>query len=221
MTMTITHHLTDDLLMAYSAGTLPEAFNLAVATHISMCDDCRAALESYDALGGAVLESTGDDSPAAMGDESFAATMARIRSAGAEETPSSAPRRRARDVPQPLEDYIGGALSEVRWRSVGMGVKQAILPTSRDASARLLCIPAGTAMPDHGHHGTELTLVLRGAFMDADTRFGPGDVEIADAALEHTPIADIGEDCICLAVSDARLKFRGWLPRLAQPFLRI
>ena len=45
MTDEITHHLTDALLMAYSAGTLPEAFNLAVATHVSMCDACRAAAD--------------------------------------------------------------------------------------------------------------------------------------------------------------------------------
>ena len=31
--MTIRHHLSDPLLMAYSAGQLPEAFSLVVATH--------------------------------------------------------------------------------------------------------------------------------------------------------------------------------------------
>ncbi len=54
----IKHHLTEDLLMAYSAGALSEAFSLAVATHISLCDECRAAAESYDAVGGAVIVST-------------------------------------------------------------------------------------------------------------------------------------------------------------------
>ena len=102
-----------------------------------------------------------------------------------------------------------------------MGVKQAILPTSKSASARLLYIPAGAAMPDHGHRGMELTLVLRGAFTDEDDRFGPGDVEVADEELNHTPVADIGEDCICLAATDAPLRFNSWLPRLAQPFFKI
>ena len=51
----IKHHLTDALLMGYSAGTLPEAFNLVVATHISMCDTCRAALAEFDAVGGEVM----------------------------------------------------------------------------------------------------------------------------------------------------------------------
>ena len=35
MTKTINHHLTPALLQAYSAGALPEAMSLAVATHLS------------------------------------------------------------------------------------------------------------------------------------------------------------------------------------------
>ncbi|HBV54683.1 MAG TPA: transcriptional regulator, partial [Rhodobacteraceae bacterium] len=42
-------------------------------------------------------------------------------------------------------------------------------------------------------------LVLKGAFRDQTDHFGPGDVEVANEDLEHTPVADIGEDCICLA----------------------
>jgi len=211
----IKHHLTDALLMAYSAGSLPEAFNLTVATHISMCDDCRARLGAFDAMGGAMVERC--DS-VAMKDGSLEATMRRIRAAGPLAAP--APRRKS-SLPQPLQDYIGGDLDAVKWRSVGMGVKQAILPTSREATARLLYIPAGAAVPDHGHRGTELTLVLQGAFVDEVDHFGPGDIEIANEDLNHTPVADIGADCICLAAIDAPLRFRALMPRLAQPFLRI
>jgi putative transcriptional regulator len=67
----------------------------------------------------------------------------------------------------------------------------------------------------------ELTLVLQGAFADENDRFGRGDIEIADEDLEHTPVALAGEDCICLAATDAPLRFRGLIPRLAQPLLRI
>jgi putative transcriptional regulator len=116
---------------------------------------------------------------------------------------------------------VGGDLSAIRWRRVGGGVKQAILPTGKDATARLLYIPGGVAVPDHGHKGMELTLVLQGAFADANDRFGPGDIEIADEEVEHTPVALEGEACICLAVTDAPLRFRGMIPRLAQPLLRI
>ena len=69
--------------------------------------------------------------------------------------------------------------------------------------------------------GMELTLVLQGAFADENDRFGRGDIEIADEEMEHTPVALTGEDCICLAATDAPLRFRGLIPRLAQPLLRI
>ncbi|MDA7428303.1 ChrR family anti-sigma-E factor [Primorskyibacter aestuariivivens] len=213
----IKHHLTDELIMGYSAGTLPEAFNLAIATHVSMCDACRAAVESYDAVGGTVLEQC---ETVEMSAQALADTLAMIKQDGPA-APVAATSSRAADVPAPLADYISGSLDDVKWKPVGMGVKQAILETSKEASARLLYIPAGTAVPDHGHNGTELTLVLRGAFFDEEDYFGPGDIEVATEADEHTPVADIGADCICLAVTDAPLKFRGLLPRLAQPFLRI
>lgn len=213
----ITHHLSDALLMAYSSGSLPEAFNLAVATHISMCDECRGRLASFDAVGGALIE--GSDA-ADLAEDSFAATMARIRNSGPQILRPT-PQPSAGVFPSPLRDYVGGDLDAVRWRPVGMGVKQAILSTSRAATARLLFIPAGAAVPDHGHRGTELTLVLQGAFSDSVDHFGPGDIEIANEDLDHTPVADIGADCICLAATDAPLRFRALIPRLAQPFLRI
>jgi putative transcriptional regulator len=122
-------------------------------------------------------------------------------------------------LPAPLRDYVGGDLDSVKWKKLGGGVSQYLLDTSRDATVRLLHIPAGKAVPDHGHRGTELTLVLQGAFLDGSDRFARGDIEIADESLEHTPIADLGEDCICLAATDARLRFNKLIPRIAQPFI--
>jgi putative transcriptional regulator len=220
MNKNIKHHLSEDILWAYSAGTLPEAFNLMVASHLSMCDECRAVVESFDAVGGAMLEDSVTDAVAPMDDAALAATMALI-AGGPMAEPSKPKARRDGSLPAPLYDYIGGGLDDVRWRPVGMGVRQAILPTSKAASARLLYIPAGAAMPDHGHRGIEMTMVLRGAFADEHDYFGPGDVEIATEEMHHTPIADISEDCICLAVTDAPLKFNGLIPKIAQPFLRI
>ena len=212
----INHHLTDALLMAYSAGTLPEGFNLVVATHISMCDECRARMYEFDAVGGAVMEG---ESPANVSDESFAATLELIAK---DEAPMHEPvAKREGLFPSPLQDYVGGDLDAVKWRKVGGGVRQAILKTDKSASVRLLHIPAGAAVPDHGHRGTELTLVLQGAFKDETDRFGAGDIEVATEELDHQPIAELGVDCICLAATDAPLRFNSWIPRIAQPFLRI
>ena len=215
--MPIKHHLNDALLMAYSAGTLPEAFNLIVATHLSLCDTCRAQAESFDALGGELLDG---ETVTSMSANSFDDTLALI-AGGAVDRIETAPITTQGVLPKPVQDYVGGDLESVKWKSIGMGVKQAILPTSKEASARLLMIPAGTAMPDHGHHGTEMTMVLKGAFQDEDGYFARGDVEIADSDLHHTPVADIHEDCVCLAVADAPLQFDRLIPKIAQRFLRI
>ena len=202
--------------MGYAAGQLPEAFSLVVATHVSMCDECRARAASFDAVGGALLEEAEE---IALGEDALVRVLERIE--GLPEATRAKPLKRAGVFPAPLADYVGGDLSAVRWRRVGGGVKQAILRTGKDATARLLFIPAGTAVPDHGHRGMELTLVLQGAFADENDQFGRGDIEIAGEELEHTPVALSGQDCICLAATDAPLRFRGLIPRLAQPLLRI
>lgn len=215
----IKHHLTDALLMAYSAGSLPEGFNLVVATHISLCDECRARMYEFDTVGGAVVE---EQAPEALAADSFAATLELIAKddAAKHENAPAAPKRTGL-FPGPLQDYVGGDLDAVKWRKVGGGVRQAILKTDKSASVRLLHIPAGAAVPDHGHRGTELTLVLQGAFKDETDRFGAGDIEVATEDLDHQPVAEMGEDCICLAATDAPLRFNSWIPRIAQPFLRI
>lgn len=209
----IKHHLDQATLLGYAAGTLPEAFNLIVATHLSLCDTCRADAQAHEAVGGAML----DQSSSAMSLGSLAQTLAQLDDS-LDAIPDAAP---VGDLPAPLASYVGGDLDAVKWRPVGMGVKQAILPTSKGATARLLRIPAGAAMPDHGHHGKELTLVLKGAFLDDDAYFARGDIEVADKDVQHIPVADIQEDCICLAVTDAPLRFNGLLPRIMQRFVRI
>jgi len=214
---TIKHHLTDALLMGYSAGNLPEGFNLVVATHISLCDECRARMHEFDAVGGAIV---GDVVPADMSDDSLAATLRMIELPDQAVT-KSRPMTQRGTFPAPLQEYVGGDLGAVNWRKVGGGVRQAILSTDKSASVRLLHIPAGAAVPDHGHRGIELTLVLQGAFHDETDRFAKGDIEVATEDLNHQPIAEMGEDCICLAATDAPLRFNSLIPRLLQPFLRI
>ncbi len=209
----IRHHLSDALLAAFAAGSLPHAFSVVVASHVSLCDDCRAALEAHQALGGAVLEATG---AAPVSRELRAGILAMLDAP----EPETAPEPRRQGIyPGPVIAALKGR--EIRWKSLGMGVRQDILSADRSGSVRLLHIPAGQAVPDHSHGGMELTLVLQGSFSDETGRYGAGDVEFADETLEHTPIADPGEPCICLAATDAPLRFRNLLPRLLQPVFRI
>ncbi len=211
----IRHHLNDALLMGYASGHLSEAFGLVVATHVTLCDDCRARLESFEALGGAVIDA---ERETPVSTEALARMMARLDVPVVSAPPVA---QRKSSLPAPVAAYVGGDLDDVKWRPVGGGVRQAILPTGSQATVRLLHIPAGLAVPDHGHRGMELTLVLHGAFRDATDRFGPGDLEIADKDLSHKPVAEADADCICLAATDAPLRFVGFIPRLLQPLFRI
>jgi putative transcriptional regulator len=199
--------------MRYSAGALPEAFNLIVATHLEMCDKCRAAAQAFDSVGGVLLDETAKVS---MSKDALPKTLALIS-----KVPKRKDSEQKTEIPNPLAAYVGSSLDNIKWRPIGMGVRQAVLKTSKSATARLLYIPAGSVVPDHGHRGTELTLVLKGAFSDETAKFTVGDIEMADQSIEHTPTAEIGEDCICLTATDAPLRFNSWFPRLVQRFLRI
>lgn len=226
MSLNITHHVNDELLMEYSAGTLPEAYALVVAAHISVCKSCRTRMEQLDALGGALLESATDDvapmgDTAPMSDDSLAATLAMIQGITPEPRKAPCAANPNSVLPKPVRDYVGGDVDAVKWRGLKRGVRQAILPTSGEGTARLLYIPAGMAVPDHSHQGVELTLVLQGSFSDEIDSFRRGDIEIADDDTEHKPVAGMEADCICLAATDAPLKFNGLIPKLIQPMFRI
>jgi putative transcriptional regulator len=206
------HHAPDPMLAAYAAGSLPYPFAVLVAAHVSACDECRARLEAHSLLGGIMLEGL----PAAA----VSGTARERTFAALDESVVPQSHHQAFDVyPGALAQLLGGA--PPRWQPLGFGTKQAVLWRGDSGSVRLLSIPAGQAVPDHGHHGLELTLVLSGSFSDAVGDFRTGDLEVADELLVHVPKAGPEGPCICAAATDAPLRFQSFLPRLLQPILRI
>ena len=215
--MNIRHHLNDDLLLDYSAGRLSEGWSLAVACHLAMCPQCREQLALAEATAGVMLEEL---APIEGPDDSWEQLKARLMTAPQGD---AAPIRRpaSATLPEPLRSYLGGDMDTIKWRNLG-NAKQILIKTGDPTTqARLLCIAAGKPVPEHTHGGRELTLVLKGSFHDEVDRFGPGDIEDADGSLIHQPVADADEDCICLAITDAPLKFSSRLVRLVQPILGI
>lgn len=212
--MTVKHVLNEQLAMGYAAGVLPEAFDVVVAAHLSLSDESRALVSSYEAVGACLME---DCECVDMKADAFASTLDRIKHS---EIIVEKPKAQS-VLPEPIQKYFGGDVDKVKWKSLGGGVKQAILPTDNKAQARLLYIPAGQSVPDHGHRGLELTLVLQGSFADEVDHFGRGDLEIANEDLDHQPVAGMEADCICLAATDAPLRFNGLVPRILQPFFKI
>ncbi len=215
--MNIRHHLNDDLLLDYAAGRLSEGWSLAVACHLALCPQCREQLALAEATAGVMLEEL---SPVEGPDDSWEQLKARLVTAPQD---NATPIRRpaSATLPEPLRGYLGGDLDAIKWRNLG-NAKQILIKTDDPSTqVRLLCIAAGKPVPEHSHGGRELTVVLKGSFHDEVDRFGPGDIEDADGSLTHQPVADKDQDCICLAITDAPLKFSSRLVRLVQPILGI
>jgi putative transcriptional regulator len=216
------HHPGDELLLDYASGAMTEGWSLAIGTHLAFCDACRSRVSELEAIGGTLID---DMAPASMDAGAFNDLLARLDRSGPtvpEAPPPARPQAALGLLPQPLRQYVGSDLDDVKWRRLGQGAYQFLVPTSESgANARLLRIPHGKPVPEHGHNGQELTVVLCGAFSDATGQYGRGDIQQADASLVHQPHAAPEEDCICLAVTDAPLRFKSLTARLAQPFLGI
>tara|TARA_R110000772_G_scaffold215694_2_gene326318 strand:+ start:163951 stop:164619 length:669 start_codon:yes stop_codon:yes gene_type:complete len=222
--MTIAHHPSEELLLDYASGALSESWSLAVATHLALCPVCRHEVARMEAVGGGLLDAV---TPAGCSDAAFDAVLARLTD-GADAAPITVPRetlyetaRPAPVLPEPLRGYIGADLDGVPWQRLGLGAYQCLVRTEDGVTARLLRIPAGRPVPEHTHRGQELTLVLRGAFSDQTGHYGAGDFQDADEHIKHQPHAAPGEDCICLAITDAPLRFQSLAARLVQPLLGI
>ncbi|HTM76865.1 MAG TPA: ChrR family anti-sigma-E factor [Devosia sp.] len=215
------HHLSEDLLLDYGAGSLSEGWTIAVASHLALCPHCRAQSAQADLLGGALLDSIASEPLAA---DAWGAMRARLNAQPVltQGAPVPAPAATRPVLPMPLRAYVGGDIDSINWRALGRGAAQMLLPTAdKTTQVRLLRIPAGKPVPEHSHGGRELTLVLAGSFRDGELLFGPGDIEDADGSILHTPTATPEADCVCLAVTDAPLRFSNWLVRLIQPILKI
>ncbi|WP_353473178.1 ChrR family anti-sigma-E factor [Salipiger sp. H15] len=208
----IIHHIPEDMLRAYAAGTLPQPFAVVIAAHVSLCDACRAAVEAEAALGGALLSGL---SPAAVSAGARDRLLATLDAA----PPPPPPLRGSGIFPAPVMAALDG--QPPRWKMLGGGIRQQILSADPEGSLRLLYIPRGRSVPEHGHGGLEMTLVLQGSFSDCEGRFGVGDVEVAGGEIDHQPVAGTEAPCICLAATDAPLRFRAMIPRLLQPLFRI
>ncbi|NNE41511.1 MAG: transcriptional regulator [Marinicaulis sp.] len=211
-----TRHFPEELLLDYSTGALSKSWALAIDVHAEYCSECRATLNTFENFGGELLMRA---EPAEVSEETRNAVLRTIAmDAPANETATA---KSESVLPAVLRAVLGCDLEDIKWRSIGAGIKQKIIHSGDEAVARLLYIPAGVATPPHSHRGNEATVVLAGGFYDGDESFTLGDVEFTDQTEPHTPQAMNDGPCITLAVTDAPLKFVGLIPSLIQPFLKI
>ena len=220
--MNINHHLDDATLMSLSAGALPEALAWVAVAHLEQCEHCRARLNDMDMLGGALLERV-DPAPLSEGlSERMAGyfNSDNVRSFPLKHTRSRKGDGQARgELPASLRKLIGSSLDDLNWHWLAPGIRHHLveMPGDSRGTLRLLRIKAGMKIPEHGHAGSELTLILRGAYHDRFGRFGPGDVADLDEDVEHEPRVDPDSECICLVATEQMARFKGILSRVLQP----
>ncbi len=218
--MTIQFHISDDLLLSYASGSMDEASSLLVASHLALCPHCRMRNSSAESVGGYLLDTIAETK---VSSSIMDSVLARVRDQDNNATPLARPTFQPNFViPEPLRGYVGGDLRDLKWVRVAPRVQQIMIRTPGCASqARLLRFQSGMSVPEHGHRGRELTLVLTGSLCDGETTLRRGDIAESDERTEHQPHAGAGEDCVCLAVTDAPLRFKSALARLLQPLFGI
>ncbi|GAB4576849.1 MAG: anti-sigma-E factor ChrR [Roseibium sp.] len=206
----------DELLAGYAAGTLSYPAQALVGAHLELSDRNRGYVSSLESLAGAGLDAA---DPVELSDRE--SLLSAIFSGEAGDLNDNQPGGKQRSsVPDSLRTIIGSSMEELPWKTLLPGVKECKFGEIDGCDTSLLWVRAGRAMPSHTHHGTELTLVLQGGFRDQDGHYETGDVAFADGDVDHKPVADAGEDCICFAVTAGSLELTGPIGRWFAPFMR-
>ena len=214
--MTIHHHPDDTMLLGYAAGTLDTGQHAAIATHLMFCPHCRSFTRALEHAGGEVLANL----PAApMSADAPASLETRL----SEPSAPTAPRVPAADLGIPgLPDFVRRyGIGKWQWVAPRVHLRRIELPEQSETRVFLLRSGAGTRMLQHSHTGIELTCVLKGAFRHEGGYFGPGDFDLGDDTVDHRPMVEEGEDCVCFVAMQGELKLNGLLGRVMQPFVRL
>lgn len=223
------HPLGDELYAAYASGALSGPMRLLIDAQAAVDADVARSRDEADAAAGLMLETIEPVavSPTALAEIGAAidAEEAALGEAGRSPQPhadlaaqkaaaaAGAALKELLDLPEPVRDL---ALENAQWSFAGPGVRTMDLIKDGSAKAQLIRLEPGCGVPHHGHDGREFTLVLTGAFQDGRDRYGKGELCAADPATEHKPVAEYGEVCIALAVTDGPLSFTGplgWVQR--------
>lgn len=205
-------------LMDYACGHLSASFDIVIATHLLGCASCRADLQIAERVAAEVMLNDGKMASSLAADDILETRR------NTPEMPTWRPSGAvagALDLTAVAGNYLALGEPALRWRSVGGGVAVAKLRSGEGDRLWLLRAQPGAVLPRHSHSGSELTVVLQGAYVIDDQVFSVGCLEDADEDITHQPIVTTRGECLCLAATTGPLKFGGWAARLAQRYLGI
>ena len=209
----------EDLLLDYASGALPETVAVLVATMLALRPDLRQAVAGMEAIGGYILD---EINPVSLSSDAFDDVLARIDAADMpDEISANNDNVEPFDaatiaiVPEPLRSRLGKPLSKLAWHKRGPGIEEYRLPVTDDRfKIAVLRLSADRHVPSHSHQGSELTLVLDGAFTDDTGRYARGDLAEKGEEEHHAPVADPQDGCLCLVITGGPLRFSNPLVQL-------
>ncbi len=212
--MTVRQLPSDDIMLAYAAGTLSSAQRLVVETHMALCPQSRVWVGRLENIGGLLIE---DIAPVETSPGALERLFARI-DAGEAQSMSPVIDAEVAAFPEPLRRY-----PMTPWRKAGRGtlIRRVLTPEDGDHRVIMFKIDPGRKMLQHTHSGQELTCVISGSYSDEGGRYGPGDFEEADNQVSHQPVVDSDVPCICVVALTGKVKLEGVLGRLFQPFVQL
>lgn len=217
------NHPDDMALMDYAAGSLSVPQALAVAVHLCFCHECRCLVKNFNHLGGALLDTL---TPASTDDKAFDSLMASLENQPAavqesRHTETDVADKSTTLFTNPLLRYLPTSIENLPWQRQTKEISHfdlTSLVNVKGFRVALQKIKAGAKIPHHTHKGVEYTVLLSGGFSDEMGVYHTGDFVVRDASHHHSPVALQNEDCICLTVLSAPLKFTGWY-RVLNPFM--
>lgn len=201
----------DALLAGYVAGALGPHLHALVESHLILSHENRGTVRALEARIGEEIE---EIDPRPLEPAARDAVLGAIYAGGWYGRPR--PEKFDPAVPEPLDRLIGMRLADVPWRFAIPGVSEHVVFAEDDVKASLLKITPGRGAPQHTHSALEATLVLKGAFTDEFGRFARGDIAVADGSIDHRPVAEAAEPCICFVVTTGPLRLTGPVGRLLQ-----
>lgn len=199
------------LLAGYAAGSLDPYTHALVESHLILSDVNRPFVRALEEAAGAELDAI---EPQPLKRAARDEVLGAIYAGGWYGRPR--PAKIDPDVPEPLEKLLRMRLDDLPWKFAGFGIGEHVIAAEGGLRASLYRVKAGQRLPQHTHTGLEATLVLKGAFADEIGRYVRGDLALADATVDHQPVADPSGVCVCFSVAQGPLRLSGPIGRLLQ-----
>jgi putative transcriptional regulator len=213
----ISNHPQEELMAAYSAGSLPLSQALCISTHLERCPECVRKLQRLNHVGSELMQQL---EPAPASSELRDKLFARLDSL-TEDSAEKIEQEADSAVPKCLQQFVSDGFDKLKWKRVSADIQRVELcRDSNGARVELLKIRPGGSAITHTHLGDEYTVILEGSFSDESGLYGEGDFLFRNNSDEHTPVATQHRECLCLAVTEGPIQFTGVFSRLLNPFVR-